>query len=100
MLDRSYAPFNEMHHLPQHTLSVPSSPEPPASPTLVEVLLPTAAPPFLLTLIHDYPGPEYPAVSLIMAKTILALDPTLNATICATAFGLATTVRQRTEHYI
>jgi hypothetical protein len=33
------------------------------------------------------------------AETILALDPTLNATICATAYGLATTVWERTAQY-
>jgi hypothetical protein len=33
------------------------------------------------------------------AETVLLLNPTLNATIRATAFGLTTTVRQRMEHY-
>jgi hypothetical protein len=34
-----------------------------------------------------------------LAETILTLDPTLNATICATAYGLATTVHERTAQY-
>jgi hypothetical protein len=42
---------------------------------------------------------EYPAVSSTLAKTILTLDPMLNATIHATAFGLATTIRERTAQY-
>jgi hypothetical protein len=35
----------------------------------------------------------------MLAETILALDPTLNATIHATAYGLATTVCERTAQY-
>src|SRR5712671_3662326 len=100
MLDGSYAPSNETCHSPQHTLSIPSPPKPPASPTLIKVLPPTAAPPFPLTLIHNYLGPEYLAVSPMSAKTILTLNPTLNATIHTIAFRLATTVQQRTEHYV
>jgi hypothetical protein len=34
-----------------------------------------------------------------LAETILALDPTLNATICATAYGLATTVHEQMAQY-
>jgi len=66
----------------------------------VEVTLPLALTAFLLTLIHDYPSPKYLPVSPTSAETILMLDPTINTTIHATAFGLATTVWQRTEHYI
>ena len=40
----------------------------------------------------DLTWDSYPAVSLTSAETILALNPTLNATIHATAYGLATTV--------
>jgi len=79
--------------------SVPSSPEPPASPTLAEISLPPTAPTIPFGLIADVTGQDYPLVLPTLAKTILTLDPTLNATIRATAFGLATTVRQRTEHY-
>ena len=38
-------------------------------------------------------------VSPILAETILALDPMLNATIHATAYGLATTVREQMAQY-
>jgi hypothetical protein len=88
------------------------------SVTLVmEVTPPPTSTAFPLTLIADYEqdsptennGPlaglinlirsEYPAVSPTSAETILALNPTLNATICTTAFGLATTVRERTAQY-
>jgi hypothetical protein len=76
--------------------------------------MPPATASFPLTLVANYeqdsPLPElaglidlvrseYPAVSPTSAETILALDPTLNATIRATAFGLATTVRERTAEY-
>src|SRR5216683_7637125 len=91
---------NETHHSPRHDPSVPSSPKPPASPTLAEVSPPPALTAFPLTLIHDYPSPKYPPVSPSSAEMILMLDPTINATIHATAFRLATTVQQRTKHYI
>jgi hypothetical protein len=52
-----------------------------------------------LTGLIDLIRSEYPAVSPTSAETILALDPTLNATIRATAFGLATTVREQTAQY-
>src|SRR5712671_6814263 len=99
MSDASLNLSNEMHHLPCHDPSVPSSPEPPISPTLTDVSLPPALTAFPLTLVHDYPSPEYPPVSLTSAETILMLDPTINATIHATAFSLATMVQQWTEHY-
>jgi hypothetical protein len=102
--------------MPPHTPSVPSTPR--DSVTLVtEVTPPPALTTFPLTLITDYEqdsppennGPlaglidlvrsEYPAVSPTSAETILALNPTLNATIRATAFGLATTVHERTAQY-
>jgi hypothetical protein len=35
----------------------------------------------------------------MLAETILTLNPTLNATIRATAYGLATTVRKQTAQY-
>src|SRR6266851_1408528 len=98
MSDRSYNLSNKTHHLPQHTPSIPSSPKP-GSPTLVEVLLPPAPPAILFSLVSDITQQGYPPVSLTLAETILALDPTLNATIRATAFGLATTVCQQTEYY-
>jgi len=75
----------------------------------VEVALPPATPSFPLTIVANYEqdsdsdhGPiaglidltqdSYPVVSPTSAETILALDPTLNATIHTTAYGLATTV--------
>src|SRR6266851_3534599 len=91
---------NETHHLPRHEPSILSSPEPPASPTLAEVSPHPALTAFPLTLVHNYPGPEYLPVSPTSAETILMLDPTINATICTTTFSLATTVHQQTEHYI
>jgi len=99
MSDGSYNLSNEMHHSPRHTPSVPSSPEPPTSPTLAEISPPPTTAAFPFTLIADVVGQDYLPVSPTSAKTILALDPTLNATIRATAFGLATTVQQRTKHY-
>ena len=107
---------NEERQMPPHTPSVPSTPR--DSVTLVaEVTPPPTLTTFPLTLITDYEqdsppennGPlaglidlvrsEYLAVSPTSAETILALNPTLNATIRATAFGLATTVRERTAQY-
>src|SRR6266851_2544178 len=99
MSNRSYAPSNEMHRSPQHTPSVPSSPKPPTSPTLVEVSPPPTAPTIPFSLIGNITGQDYPLVSPTSAKTILALDPTLNATICATTFRLTSTIRQWTKHY-
>src|SRR5229473_7154606 len=99
MSDASYNLSNETHHLPRHTPSVPSSPEPPASPTLAEISPPPTEGNIPFGLITDITGQSYPPVSPTSAETILALDPTLNATIRATAFGLATTIRQWTEHY-
>jgi len=107
---------NESHRSPPHMQSVPSSPEQRNSVTLAEVASPPAAPSFPLTIVANYKqdsnsdhGPiaglidltqdNYPAVSPTSAETILALNPTLNATICATAYGLATTVRERTAQY-
>jgi hypothetical protein len=102
-------------HSPPHTPDVPSSPE----PTAVEEVAshPTTAS-FPLTLVASYeegtenkdPVPhlvdlkrdEYPPVSPGLAETILtlnpllALDPAVSATIRATAFGLISTIRQRT----
>jgi hypothetical protein len=98
-----------------HTPDVPSSPE----PTAVEEVAshPTTAS-FPLTLVASYkegtenedPVPrliklerdEYPPVSPGSAETILALDPLLaldtaiSATVRAMAFGLISTIRQRT----
>jgi hypothetical protein len=107
---------NEERQTPPHTPSIPSMPR--DSITLIaEVTPPPTLTTFPLTLVTDYEqdsppennGPlaglidlvrsEYPAVSPTSAETILALDPTLNATIRATAFGLATTVRERTAQY-
>src|SRR6266851_6202274 len=99
MSNGSYNLSNETHRSPQHTPSIPSSPEPPASPTLVEISPPPTAPTFPLTLVASLDGQEYPPVLPPSPETILALKPTLNATIRATAFGLATTVRQWTKHY-
>jgi hypothetical protein len=97
--------------------SVPSSPNQQDSITLAEVSSPTTATSFPLTLVANYKqdspnsnhGPitslidlthdDYLAVSPTSAETILALNPTLNATICATAYGLATTVRKQTAQY-
>src|SRR6266851_103050 len=99
MSDGSYNLSNETHHSPRHTPSVPLSPEPPTSPTLAEISLNPADVTIPFSLVTDTTGQDYPPVSPTSAETILALDPTLNATIHATAFRLATTVRQRTEHY-
>jgi hypothetical protein len=106
---------NEERQTLPHTPSVPSTPH--DSITLAEVTPPPTLTTFPLTLIADYEqdsltdnnGPlvglidlvrsEYLAVSPTSAETILALDPTLNATIQATAFGLATTVCKRTTQY-
>jgi hypothetical protein len=107
---------NESHCSPPRMQSVPSSPEQRDSVTLTEVASPAATPSFPLTIVANYEqesnsdhGPitglidltrdSYPAVSLTLAETILALDPTLNATIRATAYGLATTVRKQTAQY-
>src|SRR6266853_1236824 len=99
MSDGLYNLSNETHHSPRHTPSVPSSPEPPASPTLGEISPPPTEATIPFGLIANIAGQNYPPVSPTSAETILALDPTLNTTIRATAFGLASTVRQRTEHY-
>src|SRR6266851_2871928 len=99
MSDRSYNLSNETHRSPRHTPSVPSSPEPPTSPTLVEISPPPTAPALSFSLPASITSQDYLPVSPTSAETILALNPTLNATICATAFGLATTIRQRTKHY-
>src|SRR5216683_4731190 len=98
MSDGSYNLSNETHHSPRHMPSVPLSPEPP-SPTLAEISPPPTATTIPFSFHADVTGQNYPPVSPTSAETILALDPTLNATIRATAFRLATTVRQRTEHY-
>jgi|SRR6266851_1647627 len=100
MLDGSYNPSNKMHNSPHHMPSVPSSPKPPYSPTLAEISLPANAPTILhASLIGGITQQEYPPVSPTSAETILALDLTLSTTICATAYGLASTVRQRTKQY-
>jgi hypothetical protein len=107
---------NESHRSPPCTQSIPSSPEQHDSITLAEVTSPPATPSFPLTIVTNYEqdsnsnhGPtaslidltqdSYPAVSPTLAETILALNPTLNATICTTAYGLATTVRKWTAQY-
>ena len=107
---------NESRHSPPHTPSIPSSPDQHNSITLAEVLSPPATPTFPLTIVTNYEqdsnsdhGPiaglidltrdSYLAVSPTSAETILTLDPTLNATICATAYGLTTTVHERTAQY-
>jgi hypothetical protein len=91
--------------------SIPSFPDQRDSITLVEVPSPPTTASFPLTIVANYEqdshsdhGPitglidltrdSYPAVSPTLAETILALDPMLNATIRATAYGLATTVRE------
>jgi hypothetical protein len=94
---------------------VPSSPEL-SECAASEVLLPPTTASFTCTLVADNkqegtpfnPGPiagfidltgdEYPPVSPGLAETILALDPMINATICATAYGLITTVWEQTTH--
>jgi hypothetical protein len=110
---------NEGHRSPPHTQSVPSSPEQRDSITLTEVVSLAETPSFPLTIVANYeqdsnsdhnPGPhlveleldEYPPVSLGSAETILALDPLLAldsavvATIRTMAYGLISTIRQRT----
>jgi hypothetical protein len=108
---------NESRHSPPHTPSIPSSPNQRDSITLVEVLPPPTTASFPLTLVTNYEqdsptsdhGPiaglidlirdDYLVVSPISAETILALNPTLNATIRTTAYGLATTVCEQTAQY-
>jgi len=65
----------------------------------VELSPPPTAPAIPFGLISDITGQDYLLVLPMSAETILALDPTLNATICTTTFGLASTIRQQTEHY-
>jgi hypothetical protein len=96
--------------------SVPSSPNQHDSLTLTEVSLPPTTASFPLTLVANYEqdsnsdhGPitglidltrdDYLAVSPTSAKTILTLDPMLNATIRATAYELVTTVHEQTAQY-
>jgi hypothetical protein len=91
--------------------SIPSSPDQHNSITLVEVASPPTTASFPLTLVANYEqnlnsdhGPitglidltwdDYLVVSPTSAETILTLDPMLNATICTTAYGLATTVHK------
>ena len=108
--------FNEECQMLLHTPSIPSTPCDSAT-LIVEVTPPPTLTTFPLTLIANYKqdspsddgGPlaglinlvrsEYPAVSPTLAETILALNPMLNATIRATAFGLATTVCKRMAQY-
>jgi hypothetical protein len=108
---------NESCHSPLHTPSVPSSPNQQDSLTLTEISPPPTSASFPLTLVANYKqnsltsnsGPiaglidltwdDYPVVSPTLAETILALDPMLNATICATAYGLATTVHKQMAQY-
>jgi hypothetical protein len=97
--------------------SVPSFPNQRESLTLAEVSPPPTSATFPLILVANYKQDsptsnnrpiaglidlirdDYPVDSLMSAETILALDPMLNATIRATAYGLATTVRKRTAQY-
>jgi hypothetical protein len=97
--------------------SVPSFLDQRDSLTLAEVSPPPTTASFPLTLVTNYEqdsptsnsGPitglinltrdDYLAVSPTLAETILALDPMLNATIRATAYGLATTVHKRMAQY-
>jgi hypothetical protein len=110
---------NESHRLPPRTQSVPSSPGQRDSITLTEVASPAETPSFPLTLVANYEQDsnsdhntvprlvelerdEYPPVSPGSAETVLALDPLLAldsavvATVRATAYGLISTIRQRT----
>jgi hypothetical protein len=107
---------NEERQMLLHTPSVPSTPR--DSVTLVmEVTLPPTLITFPLTLVTNYEQDslpddveplaglidlvrsEYLAVSPTLAETIIALNPTLNATICTTAFGLTTTVHKQMAQY-
>jgi hypothetical protein len=83
----------------------------------VKASSPTTATSFPLTLVTNYKqdspnsnhGPiagfidltcnDYLAVSPTSAGTILALNPTLNATIHTIAYGLATTIHKRMAQY-
>jgi hypothetical protein len=94
-------------------LDIPLSPEPSECATS-EVSPPPTTASLTHTLVADHkqegtpfnPGPiagfinltrdKYPLVSPGLAITILALDPTTNATIHATAYGLITTVHEQT----
>jgi hypothetical protein len=98
---------------PQHPVYVPQSPRP-TDASVTAVSPPTTPAAFPLTLasndntteeeeepyvpVRPLPG-EYPAISPNTAETIFALDPTLSATVRATAYGLATTVHERSQQY-
>jgi hypothetical protein len=97
-------------------LDIPTSPEP-SKHGASEVSLPPTTASLTCTLVAGHeqegtpfnPGPiagfinltgdEYPPVSPGSAETILTLDPTLNATICAMAYGLVTTVHKQMAQY-
>jgi hypothetical protein len=115
MSNTSHTSNESCHSLP-HTPSVPSSPDQHDSITLAEVTSPTTATSFPLTIVANYEQDSnsdhrpiaglidltrdsYPVVSPTSAETILALDPTLNATIRTTAYGLATTVCKQMAQY-
>jgi hypothetical protein len=91
------APYESRHTSP----SVPSSPAP-TSPTITAVALPGGEEPpslFPLTLVEE-DNEDYAPVSPGTAQTILRLAPNgTDATILATAFGLATTVQSRMTQY-
>jgi hypothetical protein len=96
-----------------HMPDVPSSPKPSEHATS-EITLPPTTASLTQTLATDSeqegtpfnPGPiagfidltgdKYPLVSPGSAETILALNPIINATIHTTAYGLITTVCERT----
>jgi hypothetical protein len=100
-----------------HTPSVPSSPNQQDSLTLMEISPPPTSASFPLTLVANYKQDsltsnsrpiaglidltwdDYPVVSPMLAETILTLNPMLNATICTTAYGLATTVHKQMAQY-
>jgi hypothetical protein len=104
---------NESRHSLTHMPDIPLSPKPSEHATS-EVSPPPTTASLTRTLVADnkqegtpfnlgpiagfinLTGDEYPPVSPGSAKTILALNPTINATIHATAYGLITTVRKQT----
>ena len=105
------------HWSPPNTPDVPSSPEQTTVEEITAPPIPTSFPLTLVTSVKEtteeeevprlieLQQEEYPPVSPGMAETIIALDPlfttdpTIGATVRATALGLISTIRMRTAEY-
>ena len=108
-------PSQNSRRSPPHTPDVPSSPEQTAVEEVAAPPLPTSFPLTLVTTVNDeeeevpalveLQRDEYPPVSPGTAETIIALDPlfttdpTISATVRATALGLVSTIRMRTAEF-